>query len=176
MNPITVEDRARRIRLILLDVDGVLSDGTVILNAAGAESKGFNIKDGAAIVWALGAGLTVGLLSSRTSGATAQRAAQLGISIVAQGAHGKTAEYERIRAEMGLADAEVAYMGDDLVDLPVMQCAGLSGAPADAAPEILAVAHWVSRREGGRGAVRDFLEVIMKAQGLWRAVIQEFST
>ena len=175
MNLITVEDRARRIRLILLDVDGVLSDGTVILNAAGAESKGFNIKDGAAIVWALGAGLTVGLLSSRTSGATAQRAAQLGISIVAQGAHGKAVEYERIRAELGLHDAEVAYMGDDLVDLPVMRRVGLSGAPADAAPEILDLAHWVSRREGGRGAVREFLEVIMKAQGLWRAVIQEFS-
>lgn len=173
--PLTVDSRARRIRLVLLDVDGVLSDGTVILDASGAESKGFNIKDGAAIVWALSAGLTVGLLSSRKSGATAQRAVQLGIPIVAQGIRGKAGEYERIRTELGLAAAEVAYMGDDLVDLPVMRCVGLSGAPSDAAPEVLDIAHWVSRREGGRGAVREFLEVIMKAQGLWRAVMQEFS-
>ncbi|MEO6212190.1 MAG: HAD family hydrolase [Vicinamibacterales bacterium] len=171
----TLDDRARRIRLVLLDVDGVLTDGTIVIHADGEESKGFNIKDGAAIVWTLSAGLNVGLLSARESRATTARARQLGITLVRQGAGSKGSAFTRIVAELNLADEEVAYMGDDLVDLAVMRRAGLAAAPADAAAEALDAAHWVSCQRGGHGAVRELLEVILKAQDRWSAVVAESS-
>ncbi len=163
------------IRLILLDVDGVLTDGTVVMHGAGTESKAFHIRDGAAIVWAMQAGIQVGLLSARASAATTQRATQLGIQILAQGMISKPAEFERILAEQRLADTEVAYMGDDLLDIPVLTRAGLSGAPADAAAEVREVADWVSAHAGGRGAVREFIELVLRAQGHWDAIVKDFS-
>jgi 3-deoxy-D-manno-octulosonate 8-phosphate phosphatase (KDO 8-P phosphatase) len=120
----TLQEKAARLRLLLFDVDGVLTDGTVIMHADGSESKGFDIRDGAAVVWAQREGLLVGLLSARTSGATAQRAAQLAIRLVSQGAANKLTSYEQILRDTGLGDADVAYMGDDLVDLPVLARAG----------------------------------------------------
>jgi 3-deoxy-D-manno-octulosonate 8-phosphate phosphatase (KDO 8-P phosphatase) len=170
-----VQARARQIRLILLDVDGVLTDGTVLMHGDGTESKAFHIRDGAAIVWAMQAGLQVGLLSARASAATSQRAAQLGMKIVVQGVVSKPAEFARILAESGIDEAAVAYMGDDLLDIPVLQRAGLAGAPADAAAETRAAAHWVSALGGGRGAVREFIELVMRAQDRWDAVVREFS-
>jgi 3-deoxy-D-manno-octulosonate 8-phosphate phosphatase (KDO 8-P phosphatase) len=162
--------------LILLDVDGVLTDGTVVMHGDGTESKAFHIRDGAAIVWSMQSGVQVGLLSARMSAATTQRAAQLGIKIVAQGVISKPVEFERIVAEQGLADVEVAYMGDDLLDIPVLKRAGLSGAPADAAAEVRDTAVWVSTHGGGRGAVREFIELVLRAQGHWDAIVKDFST
>lgn len=170
-----VQARARRVRLILLDVDGVLTDGTVIMHGDGTESKAFHIRDGAAIVWAMQAGLQVGLLSARASAATTQRAAQLGMTIVVQGVASKPAEFARIVAESGVEEEAVAYMGDDLLDIPVLKRAGLAAAPADAAEETRAAAHWVSALGGGRGAVREFIELVMRAQDRWDAVVREFS-
>ena len=175
MSTDTVRSRARRVRLILLDVDGVLTDGTVIMHGNGTESKAFHIRDGAAIVWAMQAGLEVGLLSARSSAATAQRAAQLGISIVSQGVVSKPLEFDRILAERGVAEEDVAYMGDDLLDLAVLARAGLAAAPADAASEVRAATHWVSTYGGGRGAVREFIELILRAQDRWDAIVREFS-
>lgn len=173
---LTVEARARRVRLVLLDVDGVLTDGTVLMHGDGTESKPFHIRDGAAIVWALKSGLTVGLLSARESASTIQRAAQLGIPIVAQGVASKNAEYSRIVAECGLSHEQVAYMGDDLLDIAVLRRVGLAAVPADAAPDASACAHWVSPSPGGRGAVRELLEMILKAQGHWESLLAEFSS
>lgn len=175
MSTLSLTARARRVRLILLDVDGVLTDGTVIMHADGTESKGFHIRDGAAIVWAIQAGIPVGLLSARTSGATTRRATQLGIRIVSQGVGSKTAEFARIVADQGLEADDVAYMGDDLLDLGVLARAGLAGAPADAAPEVRGAAHWTSTLGGGRGAVREFIEVILDAQDLWNGIVKGFS-
>jgi 3-deoxy-D-manno-octulosonate 8-phosphate phosphatase (KDO 8-P phosphatase) len=172
----TAEERARRVRLVLLDVDGVLTDGTVIMHGDGTESKAFHIRDGAAIVWAMQTGVDVGLLSARASAATTQRAAQLGMTIVAQGVPSKPTEFERILAQQGLAEQNVAYMGDDLLDLPILARAGLSGAPADAAEEVRAAAHWVSARRGGHGAVREFIELILRAQGRWDSIVRDFSS
>ncbi len=163
----TVAEKASRIRLLLFDVDGVLTDGTVIMHADGSESKGFHIRDGAAIVLAQRAGLTVGLLSSRSSGATAQRAAQLAIPIVVQGVGSKLEAYERIVRDAGLTDDAVSYMGDDLVDLPVLSRAGLSAAPADAVAEVRERTDWVSSLAGGRGAVRELIELVLRAQSRW---------
>lgn len=162
------------IRLLLLDVDGVLTDGTILLHADGSESKRFHIRDGAAIVWAQRAGLRIGLLSARTADATAQRAAQLGIPLVVQGAGDKLAGYERILADTGLADADVGYMGDDLQDLPVLRRVGFAAAPADAPGEVRSRVHWVSAAPGGRGAVRELIEHVLRAQGAWDRAIAEF--
>ncbi|HEX6974288.1 MAG TPA: HAD hydrolase family protein [Vicinamibacterales bacterium] len=170
----TVHERASKIRLLLFDVDGVLTDGVVIMHADGTESKGFHIRDGAALVWAQRAGLPVGLISARASGATTQRAAQLAIRIVVQGVSSKVAAYEQIVRDQNLTDEAVAYMGDDLVDLPVLARAGLAAAPADAAAEVRAQAHWVSAAGGGRGAVREFVEMVLKAQQRWDTVVGQF--
>ena len=172
----SVQARARRIRLILLDVDGVLTDGTVVMHGDGTESKAFHIRDGAAIVWAQQAGLQVGVLSARASAATTQRAVQLGMSIVSQGVASKPAEFMRILAECGLEDDAVAYMGDDLLDVPVLKRAGLAAAPGDAAAEVRAHAHWVSGYGGGRGAVRELIELVLRAQGRWEPIVREFSS
>jgi 3-deoxy-D-manno-octulosonate 8-phosphate phosphatase (KDO 8-P phosphatase) len=166
--------KALQIQLILLDVDGVLTDGGVIFHADGSESKAFHIRDGAGIVWAQKAGLTVGLLSARSSGATAHRAAQLAVRIVEQGIKNKVTTYERIIREARVQDVNVAYMGDDLLDLPVLARVGLSAAPADAAPEVRERVDWVSTLGGGRGAVRELIEAILRAQNKWDEVLREY--
>ena len=135
---------------------------------------GFHIRDGAAIVWAQRAGLPVGLLSARSSGATSHRAAQLAVRIVLQGVPSKLAGYEQILRTSAIEDAAVAYMGDDLLDLPVIARVGLSGAPADAAAEVRDRVDWVSRHHGGRGAVREFIELVLRAQGRWEAVTRDY--
>jgi 3-deoxy-D-manno-octulosonate 8-phosphate phosphatase (KDO 8-P phosphatase) len=153
----------------------VLTDGVVIMHADGSEAKGFHIRDGAAMVWAQRAGLTVGLLSARSSGATTHRAAQLAIRLVVQGATSKLAAYERILRDTGLTDSVVAYMGDDLLDLPVLTRVGLAAAPADAAAEVRSRVHWVSTCGGGRGAVREFIEMVLRTQDRWDRVIREYA-
>ncbi len=170
----TLAEKAARIRLLLFDVDGVLTDGTVIIHGDGTESKSFHIRDGAAIVWAQRAGLLVGLLSSRASSATAQRAAQLAIPIVVQGVANKAAAYERIVRDAGLTDEAVSYMGDDLIDLPVLSRAGLSAAPADAAAAVRERADWVSALPGGRGAARELIELVLRAQSRWDDVTARY--
>ena len=168
---LTVQDRARRIRLLLFDVDGVLTDGVVLMHADGSESKGFHIQDGAAIVWAQRAGVPVGWLSARSSGATAHRAAQLAVRIVQQGAASKSTAFDQILRDTGLDEDAVSYMGDDLLDLPVLTRCGLAAAPADAAAEVRQAAHWISSVPGGRGAARELIEVVLRAQGRWADVV-----
>jgi 3-deoxy-D-manno-octulosonate 8-phosphate phosphatase (KDO 8-P phosphatase) len=166
--------KASHIQLILLDVDGVLTDGGVIFHADGSESKAFHIRDGAGIVWAQKAGLVIGLLSARSSGATAHRAAQLAVRIVEQGIKNKLKTYERIIQEADVQDINVAYMGDDLLDLPVLARVGLSAAPADAASEVRERVDFVTTLDGGRGAVRELIELILRAQHKWDEVLREY--
>ena len=163
--------RAARVRLVLLDVDGVLTDGGVELNGDGTESKRFFIRDGIAMVWAQRAGLTVGILSARSSPSTHQRAAQLGITLVYQGVSSKLHTYDQIVGDIGLDDEQVAYMGDDVVDLGVLARVGLAAAPADAVAEVRDVVHMLAQAPAGRGAVREFLELILKAQGRWAGIV-----
>jgi 3-deoxy-D-manno-octulosonate 8-phosphate phosphatase (KDO 8-P phosphatase) len=172
---LTLHDKASRIRLLLFDVDGVLTDGTVLVHTDGSESKGFHIRDGAAMVWAQRAGLTVGLLSARSSAATTHRAAQLAIRLVVQGVSNKLDAYERILREADVSAEAVAYMGDDLLDLPVLQRAGLSAAPADGAAEVREKVDWVSAQPGGRGAVRELIELVLRSQELWDSVLREYT-
>jgi 3-deoxy-D-manno-octulosonate 8-phosphate phosphatase (KDO 8-P phosphatase) len=169
-----VDERATRIRLVLFDVDGVLTDGKVLLHHDGTESKTFDIKDGTAIVWAIRCGLTVGLLSARTSASTAQRAAQLGVSLVRQGVASKLDAFEEILAELEIDDEQVAYMGDDVLDLPVLVRAGLAAAPCDAVDEVRARVHLVSAARGGDGAARELVERILRAQKKWDDLLASY--
>jgi 3-deoxy-D-manno-octulosonate 8-phosphate phosphatase (KDO 8-P phosphatase) len=171
----SINEKASRVRLLLFDVDGVLTDGVLVMHADGSESKNFHIRDGAAMVWAQRAGLQVGLLSARSSPATTQRAAQLAIRLVMQGVTSKLDAYDRILRDVDLPDEAVAYMGDDLLDLPVLARAGLSAAPADAAPDVRERVAWVSAAAGGRGAARELIEVVLRAQHRWDTLLDEYA-
>jgi 3-deoxy-D-manno-octulosonate 8-phosphate phosphatase (KDO 8-P phosphatase) len=171
---VVIDARARRITLILFDVDGVLTDGKILLHPDGTESKQFDIKDGTGIVLAQRAGLTVGFLSARTSTPTAQRAAQLGVTLLHQGVASKLETYEQIVDSLMLDDDHVAYMGDDVVDLPVLHRAGLAAAPADAVDDVRSRVHWVSRANGGQGAARELIELILRAQDQWEELIAAY--
>jgi 3-deoxy-D-manno-octulosonate 8-phosphate phosphatase (KDO 8-P phosphatase) len=168
---VSIQAKASRIKLLLFDVDGVLTDGKILLHADGTESKRFDIKDGTGLVWAQRAGLKVGFLSARRSAATTRRAEQLGITIVHQGAVAKLRAYDEILRQQGLRDADVAYMGDDVLDLPVVKRAGLSACPADAVNEVRRSVDYVSARRGGDGAVRDLVERVLKAQKRWSGLL-----
>jgi 3-deoxy-D-manno-octulosonate 8-phosphate phosphatase (KDO 8-P phosphatase) len=173
MASLTAENaaRARRIRVLLFDVDGVLTDGGVTVHADGSESKRFDIKDGAGIVLARRAGLTVGVLSARQSASTQHRARQLGLDLVRQGVTDKAAELEELMDTHGWQCEDIAYMGDDVVDLPVLRRVGLAACPADAVAEVRTVAHLVSTFPGGHGAARALIEDILHAQGRWDALV-----
>ena len=163
--------RAKKIKLLLFDVDGVLTDGKILMHADGTESKQFDIRDGTAIVWAQRSGFTVGFLSARSSSATSQRAAQLGVSLIQQGVASKLDAYEAIVASLGISDDQVAYMGDDVLDLPILVRVGLSAAPADAAPDVRSRVHVVASRPGGDGAARELVELVLRAQGRWDEIV-----
>jgi 3-deoxy-D-manno-octulosonate 8-phosphate phosphatase (KDO 8-P phosphatase) len=173
-DPLDLARKAARIRLLLFDVDGVLTDGRILLHAYGSESKQFSIRDGTGIVWAQRAGIATGLLSARQSPATAVRALQLGIRIVRQQAGDKLEMYRELLQEERLEDAAVAFMGDDVLDLPVLSRVGLSAAPADASPDVIARVDWVSTRTGGDGAARELIELLLRSQGKWNALIDGY--
>lgn len=148
-------------------MDGVLTDGRLLYGPDGEGLQAFHVHDGLALVRAVKAGLAVAILSSRTSAATARRMTELGISEVHQGVVDKVEVYRALRIKYGCRDAEVAYVGDDLPDLPLLETVGLAIAPADAVTEARRVAHWVTRRGGGRGAVREVIEALLQARGRW---------
>jgi 3-deoxy-D-manno-octulosonate 8-phosphate phosphatase (KDO 8-P phosphatase) len=171
-----IDKKAEKIKLLLFDVDGVLTDGKILLHADGTESKQFDIKDGTAIMWAQRLGITVGFLSARTSLATSQRAAQLGITLLHQGVQSKLETYEQIADELLLEDEQIAYMGDDILDLPVLSRVGFSTAPADAAEDVRARVHWISAKNGGSGAARELVELVLRAQGQWDGILATYLT
>jgi 3-deoxy-D-manno-octulosonate 8-phosphate phosphatase (KDO 8-P phosphatase) len=159
--------RASRIRLLVLDVDGVLTDGGLFVSASGEEAKRFHVHDGLALVAARKAGLQIAILSSRASAAVTRRMTELGVGEVHQGVTDKAGALDALRERLGLAVGEVAMMGDDLPDLPAMARAGLALAPANAAAEVKRTAHWVARRRGGDGAVREAVEMLLKSRRAW---------
>jgi 3-deoxy-D-manno-octulosonate 8-phosphate phosphatase (KDO 8-P phosphatase) len=164
-------ERCRALKLILTDVDGVMTDGTILLLADGTEAKAFHIRDGLAIVLAHRAGLKTGVLSGRDSKAVAQRAAELGMAVVRQGISDKAAALAGILASEHLEAHEVAYIGDDVNDLPVMQAVALSASPADAPLEVRTQAFMVMEAAGGKGCLREFVESILRARGDWDRVL-----
>lgn len=159
------EPDLKRIRGLVLDVDGVLTDGGVYISDSGEESKRFSILDGTAIYWCRLMGFEIALVSGRASDATARRAAELGIEAVYQGVRDKTARVAEWAEERRLTLDEVLYMGDDHIDLPVFEAVGVSVAPASADPEVRAAATHVTERGGGRGAVRDAIRWLLEESG-----------
>ena len=168
--------RAKKIRLLLVDVDGVLTDGRIYLMSvagagAAAEMKVFHAHDGAGMKLAHRMGLKTGLITGRESAATTQRAHEMMIDFLYQGRAEKLGAYREILQRAGARDEEVAYIGDDLPDLPLLDRAGLAVATADAAPEVKKAAHYVTKTRGGEGAAREVVELILKAQGRWKEAI-----
>ena len=165
---------AKPVKLLILDVDGVLTDGRIVLDDNGLESKFFHVRDGHGLKMLSRTDVKVGFLTGRQSRVVAHRAAELGVDIVHQGAKNKIEVYEGIIGELGLSDHEVAMAGDDIVDLPVMRRVGLAMCPSDAIDEIKAVCHMISAFPGGGGAVREMVEALMKAQGTWEQVTARY--
>jgi 3-deoxy-D-manno-octulosonate 8-phosphate phosphatase (KDO 8-P phosphatase) len=167
--------RARRLRLLLFDVDGVLTDGRIYLlsmaDGTAQEMKVFHSHDGAALKLARIMGLRTGIITGRDSAATARRAREARVEFVSQNQAKKLPAYEEILRLAGLTDDEVAYMGDDLPDLPLLSRVGLAAAPANAALEVKRVAHYVARLRGGEGAAREVVEAILRARGVWQEAI-----
>jgi 3-deoxy-D-manno-octulosonate 8-phosphate phosphatase (KDO 8-P phosphatase) len=159
-----VLQRARNVRLLVLDVDGVLTDGRLYLSAAGEELKVFHVRDGSGLVAVQRAGIAVAIISGRDSAAVTRRAAELGIRHVRQGVADKGAALDQLLDELGIGAAETACVGDDTPDLPMLRRAGLAIGVADAHPALLAAAHWVTRSNGGQGAVREACDLLLSAR------------
>ena len=168
-------ERARTIQLLMMDVDGVLTDGRIWQDGLGRELKTFDVKDGHGIVMAHRAKLRTALISGRESESTAQRAKELGIEIVFQKIWNKLEVFEKILLETGLMPEQVAYIGDDVVDIPLLRRVGLAVAVADAVDEVKRFAHLVTQRAGGQGAVREVVELILRAQGQWELLLERYT-
>lgn len=170
----SIERRASRIKLLLMDCDGVLTDGRLWLTEDGDEQKSFNTKDGLGLDLLHRAGLKSGVITGRSSKAVARRARELGVEFVRQGNPEKIEAFEDVLRQAGVDDDQVAFIGDDLTDIPLMQRSELSVAVADAVEETRSVAHYVTRAKGGRGAVREVVEIILKSQGRWKDLVDEY--
>jgi 3-deoxy-D-manno-octulosonate 8-phosphate phosphatase (KDO 8-P phosphatase) len=170
--PEEVLARASIIRLLILDVDGVLTDGSLYFDSQGETLKVFHVRDGHGIKMAQRAGLEVALVSGRRSDAACHRARELEINRFYEGVRDKLAIFEELLAALNLTPAQVAAVGDELVDLPLCHRVGLAVAVADAVPELKAAAHWVTPLPGGQGAVRQVCDLILQAQGKWEELVR----
>jgi 3-deoxy-D-manno-octulosonate 8-phosphate phosphatase (KDO 8-P phosphatase) len=170
----TLAERCAAIDLLLLDVDGVMTDGGILYNDDGVELKQFNTRDGAGLkLWAH-VGKKSAILTGRSSQVVEVRAAEVGITHVIQGAAEKLSAYHRLLTDHGWKPEQVCYVGDDLPDVPVLLHCGLAAAVADGCPETRSVAHYVTQLPGGRGAVREVIELVLGCQGLWQRVVESF--
>lgn len=170
----TAADKAARLRLMAFDVDGVLTDGTLYFSSAGDEMKGFSSRDGHGLKMLAASGTTLAIITGRRSEAVEKRAANLGIGHLFQGIGDKRTVMLDLVSRLGLDPAEAGYMGDDVVDLPLLRRVGLAIAPPNAVPEVLEHAHIVTTRSGGNGAVREVIELLLKIQGRWEELMARY--
>lgn len=170
----TLERRAQAIRLLCLDVDGVLTDGRLLLGDNGVEYKAFFSRDGHGMKMLMSAGVEVAVITGRRSEVVARRMQALGVTRVYQGHERKLPVFRSLIEELGLAPAEAAYVGDDVLDLPVMREVGLAVAVADADRSVLGMAHWVTPSTGGRGAVRETCELLLRAQDRYQLALERW--
>jgi len=171
MNSNALRARILPIRLVAMDCDGVLTDGGILLGPSGEEIKRFHAHDGHGIVCLHQAGIETAVITGRTSGALARRAAELGMKHLIQGCKDKAEGLRLLQRRSGRTLKEICYIGDDLPDIPALRRVGFAVAVSDARPEARAAAHWVARARGGCGAVRETAEKILKVQGRWRAIL-----
>jgi 3-deoxy-D-manno-octulosonate 8-phosphate phosphatase (KDO 8-P phosphatase) len=163
-----VRKKAQLIKLLLLDVDGVLTDGRIIIDDRGVETKQFDVRDGQGIVSLMRAGIQVGLITARRSKVVSYRAKELGLRIVLQGVRSKADAYGVVQRKTGLAETQIAYMGDDIGDLHLLRRVGLSVTVSDGWEELSKLVDYVTEKPGGRGAVREVAELLLKAQNRWQ--------
>ena len=169
-----MDKRLGKIRLLLLDVDGVMTDGRIVYDNHGVETKAFDVKDGHGLKLLQRAGIKIGIITGRQSEVVRFRAKELGIEILHQGAKDKLVPYLEILQDLQLSEEEVAYMGDDVVDLPILRRVGFAATVADAVEEVKPLVHYVTDRRGGRGAVREVCDLILKETGAWRNVTDRY--
>jgi 3-deoxy-D-manno-octulosonate 8-phosphate phosphatase (KDO 8-P phosphatase) len=169
-----VYEKGKKIQLVLLDVDGVLTDGRLIMGSGGEEGRSFHVRDGLGIRLGQRGGLLFGLISGRESKIVADRAEELYITEIHQGVFDKVAKLEEVLGRLKLEKDQVCYIGDDLVDLPVLRQVGLAAAPADALPEVREAVHYVADCRGGQGAVREVVDILLRAKEKWETVTARF--
>ena len=174
-NTLEIEERAARVKLLLMDCDGVLTDGRITLLENGDEEKSFHTRDGHGLVLLHRAGLQSGIISGRTSTLVEHRARDLGIAYVRQGTWDKIKDFAEVLAEAGVEENEVAYVGDDVTDIPLMHRCEFAVAVSDATPETRAAAHYTTTLPGGFGAIREVCELILKAQGRWPELMRRYT-
>jgi len=168
------QSELKNIKLLLLDVDGVLTNGDIIYSDAGGEIKSFNVKDGLGIRLLLNAGIQVGIVTGRTSGALLHRCEDLGIGIIYHGVQKKGEILEDVMSKTGLSPLEIAFVGDDAPDIALLKKVGIGIAVADAHETVKTIAHMTTERNGGKGAVREICEWILKAKGLWEEIVHQW--
>ena len=172
--PAGVKKKAAKIRLMLLHVDGVLTDGGIIIDSRGGETKRFDVRDGQGIALLIRAGITVGFVSGRSSNLVRHRAKELGVRNVYQGVQDKADAYKEIKKKTGFRDEQIAYLGDDIADLPIMRRVGLAMIVRDSWPGLKPRADYVTQARGGRGAVREVSELLLKAQNIWHELLRRY--
>ena len=170
----TITASLQKIKLLALDVDGVLTDGTIYISPAGEVFKGFNAKDGMGISCALRNNLQIAVITGRQSPIVERRCEELGIKLFMQGVKDKRLALQQMAQELGLTREEIAYMGDDLNDIPAFKASGLNFVPADGSIEVLAVADIITKAKGGRGAVREAITMILAAQDNWEQIVNSY--
>ena len=174
VNKASATERAKQIKLVIFDVDGVLTDGSFLIGDDAQQYKSFYTKDGQGLRMLQDSGITVGIITGRTSKIVEYRMKELGIKHVYQGQRNKVAAFENMLKKVGVNKNQVAYVGDDVIDLPVMRRVNLSIAVYDAEPVVKQYAHWTTPRHGGKGAVRDVCEFIMKQQNSLDAILHKY--
>jgi 3-deoxy-D-manno-octulosonate 8-phosphate phosphatase (KDO 8-P phosphatase) len=170
----SLHERCQKIDMLVMDVDGVLTDGGIVYTDQGGEIKGFHARDGSGLKIWMALGKQAGVLTGRESTIVARRAAELGVNRVLQGVDDKLTGFRMLLQEHDLKEDQAAYLGDDVPDLPVLRSCGLAVAVADACPEARELAHYVTRTSGGRGAVRETIELVLRAQGRWQEAVARF--
>ena len=169
-----MESKVKKLKLLISDVDGVLTDGSIHISESGYETKIFNVRDGAGIKYLQRSGIEFAIITGRASKATLIRARELGIKILHQGIFNKEIIFDKILAEHKLIEEEVGFVGDDLLDLPVMKRVGVSFTVQDAVAEVKNIADYITKANGGKGAIREIAELILKTQGKWRNILKRY--
>ena len=170
-----LQERLKRVQLLLLDVDGVLTDGSIVYDDRGTETKAFNAKDGLGMRLLMDSGIDIGLITGRSSGALKHRCRNLGIHLLMDGVKDKAAALEQVQSDTGLTQDQIAFVGDDLPDMAIMSRVGLSVAVSDASPAVREMAHMVTRKPGGKGAVREVCEAILQSKDLWDDILNRMA-
>ncbi|MEA3328273.1 MAG: HAD-IIIA family hydrolase [Candidatus Omnitrophota bacterium] len=169
-----IEERAKKIKMLVLDVDGVLTDGRIIYNDFGVELKNFNVKDGFGMLLLNRAGIKAAVITAKKSRLLAKRMKEMWISRLYQNAFDKLEAYQDILKRFGLKNENICYIGDDLLDLPLLKRVGLAVGVKDGAEEVKTAVHYITETKGGKGAVREVIELILKAQGKWEEVTRRY--